>query len=81
MGIIEELLRRKNKVVELKKGILKLFKEHYEMTDSEAEEYYKKQVKEIKKVVVKEHAEQLKQECVDVLNEINRTGEIPGLVF
>ena len=51
------------------------------MTDSEAEEYYQKQVKEIKKVVVKEHVEQLKQECVDVLNEINRTGEIPGLVF
>lgn len=68
-------------MVELKKGILKLFKEHYEMTDGEAEEYYKKQVKEIKKVVVKEYVEQLKQECVDVLDEINRTGEIPGLVF
>ncbi len=68
-------------MAELKEGILKLFKEHYGMTDNEAEEYYKKQVKEIKKVVVKEHVEQLKQECVDVLDEINRTGEIPGLVF
>ena len=40
-------------MVELKRGILKLLKEHYGMTDNEAEEYYKKQVKEIKKVVVK----------------------------
>ena len=68
-------------MAELKEGILKLFKEHYGMTGNEAEEYYKKQVKEIKKVVVKEHVEQLKQECLDVLDEINRTGEIPGLVF
>lgn len=68
-------------MAELKEGILKLLKEHYGITDNEAEEYYKKQVKEIKKVVVKEHVEQLKQECVDVLDEINRTGEIPGLVF
>ena len=68
-------------MAELKEGILKLLKEHYGITDSEAEEYYKKQVKEIKKVVVKEHVEQLKQECVDVLDEINRTGEIPRLVF
>ena len=68
-------------MAELKRGILKLFKEHYEMNDSEAEEYYKKQVKEINKVVVKEHVEQLKQECLDVLDEINRTGKIPGLVF
>ena len=67
-------------MAELKEGILKLLKS-YGMTDNEAEEYYKKQVKEIKKVVVKEHVEQLKQECVDVLDEINRTGEIPGLVF
>ena len=67
-------------MIELKKGILKLLK-NYGMTDNEAEEYYKKQIKEIKKVVVKEHMEQLKQECVDVLDEINRTGEIPGLVF
>lgn len=80
MGIIEGLLRRRNKMIELKKGILKLLK-NYGMTDNEAEEYYKKQIKEIKKVVVKEHMEQLKQECVDVLDEINRTGEIPGLVF
>ena len=68
-------------MIELKKGVLKLFKEHYKMTDSEAEEYYKKQIKEIKKAVVKEHMEQLKQECVDVLDEINSTGEIPGLAF
>ena len=68
-------------MAELKRGILKLFKEHYEMNDSEAEEYYKKQVKEINKVVVKEHVEQLKQECLDVLDEINRTGKIPELVF
>ena len=67
-------------MAELKEGILKLLK-NYGMTDNEAEEYYKKQVKEIKKVVVKEHMEQLKQECVDVLDEINRTGEIPELVF
>ena len=67
-------------MAELKEGILKLLK-NYGMTDREAEEYYKKQVKEIKKVVLKEHVEQLKQECVDVLDEINRTGEIPGLVF
>ena len=67
-------------MAELKEGILKLLK-NYGMTDNEAEEYYKKQIKEIKKVVVKEHMEQLKQECVDVLDEINRTGEIPGLVF
>ena len=67
-------------MAELKEGILKLLK-NYGMTDNEAEEYYKKQVKEIKKVVVKEHVEQLKQECVDVLAEINRTGEIPRLVF
>ena len=67
-------------MAELKEGILKLLK-NYGMTDNEAEEYYKKQVKEIKKVVVKEHVEQLKQECVDVLDEINRTGEIPELVF
>lgn len=68
-------------MVELKRGILKLFKEHYEMNDSEAEECYKKQFKEINKVVVKEHVEQLKQECLDVLDEINRTGKIPELVF
>ena len=67
-------------MAELKEGILKLLK-NYGMTDNKAEEYYKKQVKEIKKVVVKEHVEQLKQECVDVLDEINRTGEIPRLVF
>ena len=67
-------------MAELKEGILKLLK-NYGMTDNKAEEYYKKQVKEIKKVIVKEHAEQLKQECVDVLDEINRTWEIPGLVF
>ena len=67
-------------MAELKEGILKLLKS-CGMTGNEAEEYYEKQVKEIKKVVVKEHMEQLKQECVDVLDEINRTGEIPGLVF
>ena len=67
-------------MAELKEGILKLLK-NYGMTDNKAEEYYKKQVKEIKKVVVKEHVEQLKQECLDVLDEINRPGEIPGLVF
>ena len=67
-------------MAELKEGILKLLK-NYGMTDNEAEEYYKKQVKEIKKVVVKEHVEQLKQECVDVLDEINKTGEIPELIF
>ena len=67
-------------MAELKEGILKLLKS-CGMTGNKAEEYYEKQVKEIKKVVVKEHMEQLKQECVDVLDEINRTGEIPGLVF
>nr|DAO47827.1 MAG TPA: hypothetical protein [Caudoviricetes sp.] len=67
-------------MAELKEGILKLLK-NYGMTDNKAEEYYKKQVKEIKKVVVKEHVEQLKQECVDVLDEINKTGEIPELIF
>lgn len=28
-------------MAELKEGILKLFKEHYGMTDEEAQEYYK----------------------------------------
>ena len=36
-------------MAELKEGILKLFKEHYGMTDEEAQEYYKEQFEIVKK--------------------------------
>ena len=41
-------------MAELKEGILKLFKEHYGMTDEEAQEYYKEQFEIVKKTAVKE---------------------------
>lgn len=68
-------------MAELKEGILKLFKEHYGMTDNEAEEYYKEQFEIAKKTAVKEEAEWLRRECMDVLEEINKTGKVPELIF
>lgn len=68
-------------MAELKEGILKLFKEHYGMTDEEAEEYYKKQFEIVKKTAVKEEVEWLRRECMDVLDEVNKTGKVPELIF
>lgn len=68
-------------MAELKEGILKLFKEHYGMTDDEAEEYYKEQFEIVKKTVVKEEVEWLRRECMDVLDEVNKTGKVPELIF
>ena len=68
-------------MAELKEGILKLFKEHYGMTAEEAQEYYKKQFEIVKKTVVKEEVEWLRRECMDVLDEVNKTGKVPELIF
>ena len=68
-------------MAELKEGILKLFKEHYGMTDDEAEEYYKKQFERVKKTAIKEEVEWLRRECVEMLDEVNKTGKIPELIF
>ena len=68
-------------MAELKEGILKLFKEHYGMTAEEAQEYYKEQFEIVKKTAVKEEVELLRRECMDVLDEVNKTGEIPKLIF
>lgn len=68
-------------MAELKEGILKLFKEHYGMIAEEAQEYYKKQFEVVKKTVVKEEVEWLRRECMDVLDEINKTGKVPELIF
>jgi len=68
-------------MAELKEGILKLLKEHYGMTDNEAEEYYKEQFEIIKKIAVKEEVEWLRRECMDVLDEVNKTGKVPELIF
>ena len=68
-------------MAELKERILKLFKEHYGMTDNEAEEYYKEQFERVKKTAVKEEVEWLRRECMDVLDEVNKTGKVPELIF
>lgn len=68
-------------MAELKEGILKLFKEHYGMTDNEAEEYYKKQFERVKKTAIKEEVEWLRRECVEMLDEVNKTGKVPELIF
>ena len=68
-------------MAELKEGILKLFKEHYGMTDDEAEEYYKEQFEIVKKTAVKKEVEWLRRECMDVLEEVNKTGKVPKLIF
>ena len=68
-------------MAELKEGILKLFKEHNGMTDNEAEEYYKEQFERVKKTAVKEEVEWLRRECMDVLDEVNKTGKVPELIF
>lgn len=68
-------------MAELKEGILKLFKEYYGMTDNEAEEYYKEQFERVKKTAVKEEVEWLRRECMDVLDEVNKTGKVPELIF
>ena len=68
-------------MAELKEGILKLFKEHYGMTDDEAEEYYKKQFERVKKTAIKEEVEWLRRECVEMLDEVNKTGKVPELIF
>lgn len=68
-------------MAELKRGILKLFKEHYEMNDSEAEEYYKEQFEIVKKTAIKEEVEWLRRECMDVLDEVNKTRKVPKLIF
>ncbi|ASQ48731.1 hypothetical protein BCB68_07210 [Leptotrichia sp. oral taxon 498] len=68
-------------MAELKEGILKLFKEHYGMTDEEAQEYYKEQFEIVKKTAVKEEVEGLRRECMDVLDEVNKTGKVPELIF
>jgi len=51
------------------------------MTAEEAQEYYKKQFEIVKKTVVKEEVEWLRRECMDVLEEINKTGKVPELIF
>ena len=68
-------------MAELKEGILKLFKEHYGMTDEEAQEYYKEQFEIVKKIAVKKEVEWLRRECMDVLEEVNKTGKVPKLIF
>ena len=68
-------------MAELKEGILKLFKLHYGMTDEEAQEYCKKQFEIVKKTAVKEEVEWLRRECMDVLEEVNKTGKVPELIF
>ena len=68
-------------MAELKEGILKLFKEHYGMSDDEAEEYYKKQFERVKKTAIKEEVEWLRRECVEMLDEVNKTGKVPELIF
>jgi len=68
-------------MAELKEGILKLFKEHYGMTDEEAQEYYKEQFEIVKKTAIKGEAEWLRRECMDVLEEVNKTGKVPELIF
>ena len=68
-------------MAELKEGILKLFKEHYGMTDDEAEEYYKEQFERVKKTAIKEEVEWLRRECVEMLDEVNKTGKVPELIF
>ena len=68
-------------MAELKEGILKLFKEHYGMTDEEAQEYYKEQFEIVKKIAVKKEVEWLRRECMDVLEEVNKTGKVPELIF
>ena len=60
-------------MAELKEGILKLFKEHYGMTEE--------QFKIVKKTAVKEEVEWLRRECMDVLDEVNKTGKVPELIF
>ena len=51
------------------------------MTDNEAEEYYKEQFERVKKTAVKEEVEWLRRECMDVLDEVNKTGKVPELIF
>ena len=68
-------------MAELKEGILKLFKEHYGMTDEEAQEYYKEQFEIVKKIAVKKEVEWLRRECMDVLEEVNKSGKVPELIF
>ena len=67
-------------MAELKEGILKLFKEHYGMTDEEAQEYYKEQFERVKETVVKEEVEWLRRECMEVLDEVNKTGKVPKII-
>lgn len=68
-------------MAELKEGILKLFKEHYGMTDEEAQEYYKEQFEIVKKTAAKEEVEWLRRECMEMLDEVNKTGKVPELIF
>ena len=51
------------------------------MTDEEAQEYYKEQFEIVKKTAVKEEVEWLRRECMDVLDEVNKTGKVPELIF
>ena len=51
------------------------------MTDEEAQEYYKEQFEIVKKTAVKEEVEWLRRECMEMLDEVNKTRKVPELIF